>query len=224
MYVQSGNWNQACVCAREAYSTDDDSYQQLLRSLKQNLVMNGNHNAAAYIANIYLNNHEEAFIILVKGHHWYEAIRLHHFHRLNDCLLQKEFIDEMIDSYDHLIDNLNNKIQIINDYLLRLKELRENKINLDQFSNEKFSGQDDIDTYSDTSSICDTSSLQSYNTGNTNQTLKTNASHSRKIKRMEQKKYLLKKGSTNEDLQIIYAIKELIMQSSQIFQEANGLI
>ena len=239
MYVQSGNWHQACVCARKAYppsssTIDDDddndsNYQQLLHSLQQNLIMNGNHNAAAYIVDNYLNNHEEAFIILIKGHLWYDAIRLHHKYRLNDCLLQKEFLDEMIDAYDHLMDNLTSKIEIIQEHLLRLKELKENSIKLNKitFENQRFIGSEhDIDQYSDTSSIhSDTSSLQSYQSGMTNQTLKTNVSLARKAKRMEQKRYLLKKGSINEDIQIIYTIKELIIQNSPpLFQQGHDLI
>nr|XP_027195377.1 elongator complex protein 1-like isoform X2 [Dermatophagoides pteronyssinus] len=224
MYVQSGNWNQACICARKTYpnDNDDDNYKQLLRSLKQNLLMNGNYNAAAYICDVYLENPDETFIILVKGHLWYEAIEYHHKHQLNESLMEKEFIDEMLQSYNHMIENLNDKIQILNNHLERLKELQENTRKFEQNLNEK---DDNLDTYSDTSSVCsDTSSLQSYDTDKTNQTLKTNISHAKKQKRKEQRKYLLKKGSTNEDLQIIFAIKELIKQSSQLFQQGRYLI
>lgn len=224
MYVQSGNWNQACICARKTYPNDDDNdnYKQLLRSLKQNLLMNGNYNAAAYICDVYLGNPDETFIIMVKGHLWYEAIEYHHKHQLNESLMEKEFIDEMLQSYNHMIENLNDKIQILNNHLERLKELQENTRKFEQNLNEK---DDNLDTYSDTSSVCsDTSSLQSYDTDKTNQTLKTNISHAKKQKRKEQRKYLLKKGSTNEDLQIIFAIKELIKQSSQLFQQGRYLI
>lgn len=222
MYTMSANWDLACVCARKV-SINSEEFNKMIHSLAQQLKMNGKYIDSAYIMERYLNDYEQAFRTLVKGHEWTRAIRCKEDYSLEDSTFDDEFRSELMDTYDVLTETIDSNLRILIEHADRLKVLKETKEN-NNFS--EFQLKQDFDAYSDTSSVLDTASISSGGSDSSANTLKTNRSNSRQkhLKRLEQKKYVLKKGSFNEDIQIVFALKELIVKCVNLFDDCVPLI
>lgn len=224
MYIQACNWNWAYFCLKQIYSKSDTELKTKLKLLSQNLISNGHHLDAAHINEHYLNDYVKSFQILVDGYQWERAIRLHYDYALEESLLENYLKLKLNDYYEQLSDNIDSNVAKIDEHLLRLKELLELSKNLAESFN--INDLTEMDAYSDTSSICDTMSICSTESDKSTSSLKTNRSQARnrRQKKMEQKKYFLKKGSKNEDIQIIFALKEIIQQSNNLFKDGTGLV
>lgn len=228
MHLMNSNWNLATVAARKMTKTNRDEFIKLAHSICQQLILNGRHIDGAYILEHYLNDPREAFRTLVRGNKWDYAVRLFYDHsELEESLLKEELKTELMEAYESLIESIENNSEKLQTHFNRLKELRQQQ----QQQAQTFNGYnkneiDECENYSDTSSMFDSSSIKSSDSINSTSSLKTNLSNTRirSLKRQEQRKYILKRGSPNEDFQLIYAIKELINQRCQELFVSESLI
>ncbi len=237
MYLMEGNWSMASVCARQMARLEGKedgeeeqeaaAFERHIGPVAQQLVLNGNHTAGAYIQEHYLHQPREAFTTLVRGRQWEQALRcLHdHFDRQVDVrkeLLEGHLLPELKEAYQSTVGAIERTAGQLTGHLDRLKEvLMAARLNA-QEAGAGAGGhhfETESDCYSDTSSLLDTASLKSSDSGHSASSLKTNKSRSagfaRKQKRLEQRKYVpVKRGSPNEDLQLVFAIRELLTSSS----------
>lgn len=226
MYSQCSEWNEAILCAKQIDPNRSDEYRKLLRILSDNLVTNRLYRDASYINETLLNDPLESFRILLLGHEWSAAIRVHQLHQLDANLLEKSFKTELIGFYEKTSETIQTIKNNLEEFQSRLKELLKNKFSETIINNEMYGKiENDFDCYSDTSSVC--SSIDSFQTRSSSSTLRTNRSANRRrhAKKQEQRKYQLRKGSNNEDIQLIYAIKQLIVENfDTILPEIHSLI
>lgn len=219
MYLMDSNWNMASVCARKLH-TSEEEFKMQMQSVAQQLVLNGNYVDGAYILEHYLHEYKEAFETLVKGHEWDHAVRCFHDHQLEKSLEEEQLLPELNSSLDATVENIEETMDKLQKHLARLTELKESRLNA---QDGPIDG--DADIYSDTSSILDTASFKSSESSQSTTSLKTNRSgRQRTQRRQEQKKYMLKKGSANEDLQLVHAIKELVARGGRLLAESGSLV
>ena len=224
MYLMFSNWNMASVCAKKMSQTKED-FKKLLHSVSQHLILNNHYTDGAYILEHYLNDFKEAFLTLVRGHQWDQAIRCFYDHDLEQSLFDNELKLELTNVYESMMENIESTLIKSKDHIARLQELKNLRLNQNQshFTNQIDA---DFDAYSDTSSLFDSASTKSSESALSNSSLKTNRTNTKikNLKRLEQKKYFLKRGSPNEDIQIVFTIKELVCSSENLFTESISVI
>lgn len=220
MYLMASDWNMAIVCARRLSDGDEDKFVGLVNSVAQQLVLNGDPLSGALLIEQYTGNYQQAFSVLVKGHQWNTALRYFYDFKFEQSSLEDLKL-EVVNSFNSYDTTIQANIEQLQEHCARLEQLKENKQNLMEGHNN-----DDMDSYSDTSSLFDSSSICSEESNLSSQTLKTNrsASRARQMKKRQSRKYVLKKGSANEDIQIVHAVKELMTSSVRFFSDCSSLI
>lgn len=227
MYLMESNWLMASVCARQlTKEKSEDEFEKLIQPVAQQLVLNGNFIDGAYIQEHYLHQPREAFLTLLKGREWEHALRVFHDHQLDTTeLFEGQLLPELTDAYHSTVETIERIGKKLGEHLDRLRVVKESRLSAQESAVNGQILDAESDCYSDTSSILDSASVKSSESGRSSSSLKTNRSTKAKYqKRLEARKYVLKRGSPNEDIQLVYAIKEMMTNNGNILSDTRPLV
>lgn len=199
-YQLSGNWNGALHCATKCF--DQIKLPEIYKNLAQHLKSKGKYNEASYIFENYLKDDKEALFVLIDGHEWEQILKM--LNKIDENSYNNQLHLELKNHYEINIENLiSNHMKLI-EFTQRLSAVRENKF-IDESQENYYEAIDDSksDIFSDTSSYTSKKSSGSLAT-------RKSRSLSRSLKKQERKKYALREGSKDEDIQLIFAINEIV--------------
>lgn len=220
-YQLSGDWNAA---VRECIKLNDSTQAKLLYiSLIDQLKSSGKFVEAASIAEKYQGNIESSFRILVDGYEWDYVSRLIVSVSNEEKLYESfrtQFWNKLQVHGQSLIERIENNSRKLNEYYLRLVEVR----------NEKTKQVDDDNYLEDTMSEMGSEFSSSIRNGSTSQSsrnsgsLRTRMTGSGKgAKKMKTKTLKIKEGSSYEDIALLNEYKEIVLLLNSLQNEV-GLV
>lgn len=222
-YQMSGDWNAAL---RECVKLNDPIQTKLLHiSLIDQLKSSGKFLEAASIAEKYERNFNSAFQILLDGYEWDHVSRLI-VSKSNDGNLcesfQIQFWNKLQFHGKSLIERIEENSKKLNQYYLRLVEVRSEKEKL------QVDGDDNYleDTMSEIGSEFSSSSLRNGSTSSSRNSgsLRTRMTGSGKgAKKMKKKTLKIKEGSSYEDIALMNGYKEIVVSLDSLQSEV-GLV
>ncbi len=215
VYQLSGNWSAAIDAAFKC--SDVVNIETLARNLAKHLMSIGKYSDASYLFEVYAKDPKESIRTLINGHEWEHAIRL--LNQYFDEDLDQDLRSELLNHFESTLDIIETNLKSLTKFENRLKTVRleKDEKNLYSSSFDDFDHKSDI--YSDTSSLSESNSSQR----STSSSLATKKSK-RNTKKLEKKKYILKEGSLDEDIQLIYAITQIIKSTDRMQEEVSLLI
>ncbi|CAG8662518.1 21729_t:CDS:10 [Cetraspora pellucida] len=222
-YKNCGSWREAFAIAQELNSSSDSLFS-LAKSLAETLSDKHQYKDAAQIMLDYTKQPEESIILLNKGHHWAESIRISYMYNRTD-LIETNVKPSVIEGHTQLLQDVNSMLDQLNQQTKRLKEIRANKANqlisdLDQ-TEESI---ENVDVFSDTSSMA--SGFTRYSQSNTQLSIHSSRSgkSAKSRRRQERKKARGKKGSIYEEEYLIDSLKRLIGRFNTTQAEISNLL
>lgn len=213
-WEQSNNWRYCLALGKRAVKPASE-FTALCRRVIEKLKEAHRFREASQIFVEYLNDPEEAFLALVQGHEWDDAMRLVFLHDRPD-LYETHLKPALMEFTEVTISNLGKKATLFQEYLSRLLTVVQMKENVAAGNyDEADINVEDADLYSEAASQADLQSLSSRAKSNS-ASLKTRVSNrsksSRSRRKQELKKYSTKEGSKFEDLGLFAALHDLISQ------------
>ena len=182
------------------------------------------HAEAANILMEYLNDPEEALVVLLQGQVWNEAIRLIYKHNRMD-LYETNLKPALIEASNELIGQLDKKLSTFQGYVNRFQEVVKMKEKLAEGNYEETDiNIEDADMYSDVTSLKSGISKVKSKPGSIKTRVSKKSSRSRK--KEEMKKYSTKEGSKYEDLGktfYLYTVRNLhfLSKNSTLISREN---
>ena len=215
-YQLCDNWSAAVECAVQCPHLIN--IEILARNLSKHLVSIGKHFEASYLLQTYANDYNQSIITLIDGHEWEHALRLMAADKSAPLL---EYLKKQLLTHFESIESLiAKKFDILLKYMNRLEIVRQKQ---SEKSNEikSFDNFDDkSDIYSETNSWTESKAGSNKSNSSSLMTKKSRKS----VKKSEKRKFILKEGSNDEDIQLIYAIKEVILTTDQMQEEVSLLV
>ena len=196
-WEQSENWN-FCLSLAQEHIKIPAEMANLCSRLVEKLKDSHRHAEAANILMEYLNDPEEALVVLLQGQVWSEAIRLIYKHNRMD-LYETNLKPALIEASNELIGQLDKKLSTFQGYVNRFQEVVKMKEKLAEGNYEETDiNIEDADMYSDVTSLKSGISKVKSKPGSIKTRVSKKSSRSRK--KEEMKKYSTKEGSKYEDL------------------------
>ena len=196
-WEQSENWNFCLSLAQEHIRIPAEMTNLCLR-LVEKLKDSHRHAEAANILLEYLNNPEEALVVLLQGQVWNKAIWLIYKHNRMD-LYETNLKPALVEASYELIGQLDKKLSNFQGYVNRFQEVVKMKEKLADGNYEETDiNIEDADMYSDVTSLKSGISKVKSKPGSIKTRVSKKSSRSRR--KDEMKKYSTKEGSKYEDL------------------------
>ncbi|XP_054159619.1 elongator complex protein 1-like [Oppia nitens] len=216
-YQLSGNWSAAIDSALHCKQTVN--IKTLAQNLAKHLVIGGKHLEASYLLEIYAEDILETIKTLIDGHEWQHALRV--MNGNNSEELTEYYKSELFKHFEVISDLITKNYNLLVKHMNRLEVVRQQQLEktVDVNSYDNFDDKSDI--YSETSSFNES---QTSGQKSTSSSLATRKSRKNTKKRLEMKKYIHKEGSADEDIQLIYAINEIIKNVDQIQEEISYIL
>lgn len=213
-YQMSGDWNAAI---RESIKLNDLTQSKLLYiSLIDQLKSSGKFVEAAFIAEKYQQNLESSFRILADGYEWDYVSRL--IVSSNETTFyesfQFQFWSKLQTHSNSLIEKIEDNLKKLNQYYLRLVEVRNGKMKQDDDDNYL------EDTMSEVGSEFSSSSVRNGGSSKNSGSLRTRITGSGKgAKKMKTKNLKIKEGSSYEDIALMNGYKEIVVSLDSLQSE-----
>ncbi|GBB99437.1 hypothetical protein RclHR1_03520017 [Rhizophagus clarus] len=222
-YKNSEAWREALTIAHELKYSSDDLFL-LSKELSERLADKRQYQEAAQILLDYTKQPEDAVVLLNKGHHWKEAIRISYMYDRAD-LIETNVKPSVLEGYNNLLQDINSMLDQLNLQTSRLQEILLNKAkqrDLEQFDNDE--PIENIDVFSDTSSMAST--FTRYTKSNTQLSIQSTKSgkSAKSRRRTERKKARGKKGSIYEEEYLYDSLRRLIERFNDAKVEIANLL
>lgn len=229
-YMLAGNWQDVIIISVNMKLSPAD-LREIYSKLVERLKADKNYKDAAKISRYYLNDVEEAVVLLCEGRCWIDAIQLtQEIQRLD--LNETHVIPGINDHAEHVISQLFQVKQDFMNYKTRLAivrtEINEKRMlmstnNAIAYSDEPTSSRGVTDFLSDTSSIAGSVSVSSQRSQISTASGRSYRS-SKNRRKQERKLFSLKEGSMFEDLGLIHALYQLISTVNKDKDEWHELV
>ncbi|XP_042304851.1 elongator complex protein 1 isoform X2 [Sceloporus undulatus] len=216
----SGNWQQAlCTAAELCYP--EDKLASLARSIAGRFTEKQKYADAAILLEQYVQDYEEAILLLLEGSAWDEALRLIYKYNRND-VLETNFKPSLLEVQKNHLMFLETQKAAFSRHRKRLSVVRELK---QQAQNEllDFEGTNcpESDLFSDASSLVTASDMSSKYTHSNS---RISARSSKNRRKAERKKHSLKEGSPLEDVALLEVLGEIVRRIDSLKGEVHSLL
>ncbi|XP_012536297.1 putative elongator complex protein 1 [Monomorium pharaonis] len=210
--ISSNNWEDIIAISKEMKLSAIDLHE-LYKGLVKNLKAERKYEPAAIILKEYLNDVEEAVALLCEGRMWKHAIRIALDVQRSD-LNETHIIPGVKEHAEHVILQLNKTKEDFLRYKSRLavvrKEMKEAQLPREETYDESEINKEIPDSISDISSIADSTSSRisriSISSGKSYRSSKNRRKQVRKL-------LSLKEGSTFEDISLIHALYQIMINT-----------
>ncbi|XP_051018144.1 elongator complex protein 1 [Acomys russatus] len=219
-FLACGSWQQA-LCVGAQLQLTKDKMAGLARTLAGKLVEQRKHSEAATVLEQYVQDYEEAVLLLLEGAAWEEALRLVYKYDRVDIIETsvKPSILEAQKNYMAFLDSQTATFIRHKNRLLVVRELK-NQAPQVHVDNEVAHGPES-DLFSETSSIMSGSEMSSkYSHSNS----RISARSSKNRRKAERKKYSLKEGSPLEGLALLEALSEVVQSIDKLKDEVHAIL
>ncbi|RIA90959.1 IKI3 family-domain-containing protein, partial [Glomus cerebriforme] len=222
-YKKSGAWREAFAIAQELKYSSDEMFL-LSKELSETLADKRQYQEAAQILLDYTRQPEDAVVLLNKGHHWKEAIRISYMYDRAD-LIETNVRPSVLEGHNNLLQDINSMLDQLSLQTVRLQEILLNNAkqsDLEQFENDE--AMDNVDVFSDTSSMA--SGFTRYTKSNTQLSIQSTKSgkSAKSRRRAERKKARGKKGSIYEKEYLYDSLRRLIERFNNTKVEVTNLL
>ncbi|CAB4380600.1 unnamed protein product [Rhizophagus irregularis] len=222
-YKNSEVWREAFAIAQELKYSSNDLFL-LSKELSERLADKRQYQEAAQILLDYTRQPEDAVVLLNKGHHWKEAIRISYMYDRAD-LIETNVKPSVLEGHNNLLQDINSMLDQLNLQTSRLQEVLLNKAkqhDLEQFDNDE--SIENVDVFSDTSSMA--SKFTRYTKSNTQLSIQSTRSgkSAKSRRRAERKKARGKKGSIYEEEYLYDSLRRLIERFNSTKVEIANLL
>ncbi|KAI1301550.1 Elongator complex protein 1 [Halotydeus destructor] len=212
-YQLSGNWNAAIVASLSL--GDSQRTLSLCCALVDNLKSQGKFLEASLVAKNYLKDDTKCYQLLLDGRDWDNARRALSELENDDNLIhgfKAKLLEHFESSMEHIDFNLTNLTRNVE----RLQCVRKENL---RRANECFEYDAIPDNASDISGVASSTRLSGSRASGSIGTRKTSRT-SRKVPRA----YSMKEGSATEDLALITAVKDIVVNSTKLQDEIGVLL
>ncbi|CAI2174276.1 9936_t:CDS:10 [Funneliformis geosporum] len=222
-YKKSGIWREAFAIAQELKYSSDELFL-LAKEISETLSDKRHYQEAAQILLDYTRQPEETVVLLNKGHHWSEAIRISYMYGRSD-LIETNVKPSVLEGHGNILQDINSMLDQLNQQTARLQEIRlskSKKSDFGQFENDD--SIENVDVFSDTSSMA--SGFTRYTQSNTQLSIQSTKSGktAKSRRRAERKKARGKKGSIYEEEYLYDSLKRLIERFDNFKVEIANLL
>lgn len=215
-YHLSGNWNAAIDSALECPQAVN--VENVVRNAAKHLSLTGKHFEASYVLQIYANDTDEAIRSLIDGHLWDHSLRL--ISTTGSSNLLDHLRSELIKDYESVVGLTASYCDALLGHINRLQSVADKQRESASDSKNYINFDDKSDIYSETNSVSDSQQSSSNSSLSSLATKKSRKPNKKSVS----KKYILKVGSSDEDIQLIYAMSELIRKTDGMQEEVSLLI
>lgn len=219
-FLACGSWQQA-LCVAAQLQLTEDKMAGLARTLAEKLVEQRKHSEAATVLEQYVQDYEEAVLLLLEGAAWEEALRLVYKYGRVDIIETsiKPSILEAQKNYMAFLDSQTATFIRHKNRLLVVRELK-NQAPRMHVDNEVAHGPES-DLFSETSSIMSGSDMSSrYSHSNS----RISARSSKNRRKAERKKHSLKEGSPLEGVALLEALSEVVQSIDKLKDEVHAIL
>ncbi|XP_077863175.1 elongator complex protein 1-like [Saccoglossus kowalevskii] len=216
MYQKVGNWRQAlCLATKLQYSKEKKS--DLCRELADYLHAHRQYSEAAYLLEHYIDDMEEAIVMLIDGSLWDDALLTMYRHNRMD-IIETNLKPALLLNFNTYVSQLDGMMSQFETHKNRLAVVRETKEKRKQgLFDEDGVPDKDGDLFSDTSSIGRSSSY-------TASSSRISGRSSKNRRKAERKKYSLKEGSEFEEFALLQALCDIVMKVEKLKGDVGNLL
>eukprot|EP00118_Oscarella_pearsei_P010640 m.66422 g.66422 ORF g.66422 m.66422 type:complete len:1299 (+) comp35387_c1_seq2:23-3919(+) len=214
-FQKAGKWRH-CFCLAVKLQYPQTDLVELARNLSEHLKNHRRFAEAAEVLDQYVQDHEEACLVLVEGALWDEAMRLVYKYGRID-LLETILQPALVDACDSHVSSIASCQQEFLRHAERLKIVRIEKAKqIAEFGFEDAVGKEP-DLFSETSSVTGHSTAGSGFT-------KTSGRSRKSQRKAESRKYRLKEGSPFEDIALLKALKDIVHAVDKKQRDVGSLL
>eukprot|EP00794_Sanderia_malayensis_P009518 gene9518-10506_t len=217
-FVRCANWKLAlCEVSKLQYSKDKIS--QMARNMAVELKDAKRWSEAAFLLEVYVEDHESAISACIDGHNWDDAMRMIYRCKRED-LMETNFIPAIMEAFRHCFETIEDAKRRFTRQKQRLVVVRELKEKQALEANDDgFKDEGENDLFSEASSMSGFSAVSASSKGS------RMTGHSSKSRRkFKRKKYSLKEGSKYEEFALMEALAQIVNSIDQLQDGISSLL